>query len=259
MTRLDNETKQKIIRLILNSVSIPKISQKLNLGKSTIYYYYKKLKGKKFIVPSFYIRDNEVEGEIVGAFAADGCAVPQSQYQVAFYFSLDEEDYAQSFLELLTKFFNKKPYFYRYPKGGKIIVRYKSKDIYKFLKHYLTWEGKKTYSVSLKNSSHSRGFYKGFIRGYLDCDGYTTKDRSAAHLFGVSKKMIIQIGKIIEILGFKYSFIRQEQKGNRVAFYRTIIKGYEARRFLKYIRPRNKKRVGLPGFEPGTTSCPSHD
>ena len=246
---MDNKTKQEIVKLILDNISIPKISQKLNLGKSTIYYYYKKLKGKKYIVPSFHISDSEVEGEIIGAFAADGGAVPQSQYQVAFFFSLNEEDYALSFSELLSKFFNKKPYFYKYPPGGKIIVRYKSKIIYKFLKHYLVWKGKKTYDVSLKEFSHTRNFYMGFLRGYLDCDGYTPKGRVATHFFGVSKKIIVQITKILDLLGFRYSLSKTESKGNRADFYKVKLKGEEVKRFITYVVPRNKKRMGPRRFE----------
>lgn len=259
MARIDNKTKQKMIKLILDGVSIPKISQMLNLGKSTIYYHYKKLKGRKFVVPSFQIKDSGIEGEIIGAFAADGCAVPQSQYQVAFYFSLDEEDYAQSFSELLTKFFNKRPYFYKYPKGGKIIVRYRSKAIYEFLRRYLNWKNKKTYSISLNNLSHGKDFFKGFLRGYFDCDGFTCKDRVATDLFSVSKRIIIQIMEILDTLNFKYSIIKTKSRGNRADFYKIRLKGEEAKRFLKYVSPRNKKRMGLEGFEPPITSCSFHD
>ena len=43
MKRLLNFKKQKIIELIKKGVSINKISKQTGLGKSTIYYYYKKI------------------------------------------------------------------------------------------------------------------------------------------------------------------------------------------------------------------------
>jgi len=208
---------------------------------------------KKINYPHFKIQDSEIEGEIIGAFAADGGCCPQSDYQTTFYFGLDEEIYAKNFSKLLFQFFNKKPYFYKYPKGGKIMVRYKSKDICRFLRHYLEWTNPKTYSIRIKNLAHNKSFVKGFLRGYFDCDGYTEKRYLRIEFMSVSKSIIEQIGKMLIAFGYMPVLKSYQSKnGNRRRLYTIRLNKSDAYRFLISVKPRNQKRIaGLPGFEPG--------
>lgn len=244
MLRLSERTKEKIKEMILKDISINKISKELGLWKSTIYYYYKKIKGRKIKVPHFEVKGSENEGEIIGAFAADGSCCPQSQYQVGYFFGQDEEDYAERFTNLLTTYFNKSPYKYKKVKGNVIILRYKSKIIYNFIKKYLMWENPKTYSVRLRSLNHKKRFIKGFLRGYFDCDGYTEKRYSRIEIMSVSKEMIDQITHFLELFGFNPKLKSYHNKKlNKKRLYTMRLNKPDAIRFLEVIKPRNPKRL----------------
>ncbi len=62
---------EEIVRLIKNNNSIPKISKKLNVSKSTVHHHYKKIKGpkyKKTVIP----KEDSILGEFLGVFSGDG-------------------------------------------------------------------------------------------------------------------------------------------------------------------------------------------
>ena len=244
------EIKNNMHELIREGMSINCISKTLGLWKSTIYYHYKSIKGRKILKPKFTIAGGEVEGEIIGAFASDGSACPQADYHISFYFGKDEIEYAQDFAGILHYYFNKRPYFYQKPEKSVIVVSYRSKDIYhKFIKHYLEWrEGeKKTYSVKLRELPLSKQFLVGFLRGCLDCDGYA-KGR-VVQFGGVSKAMLLQIKKIVEDLQFNLRFYTtKDKRPNCADMHYVKIAGDDTKRFLELIKPRNKKRMGLPGL-----------
>lgn len=241
-----------MIEYIKEEKSLNRISRELKLNKSTIYYHYKKIRGKKTIKPSFIIKESEIEGEIVGLFAADGGACPQSQYQVSYYLGYDEEEYAKKFSEKLEEFFNKKVYFYKSKKRSEIILRYSSKDIYYFIKYYLEWKNPKTYSIRLKTINHNINFLRGFLRGYLDGDGYTGRNGRLVYYAGVSKRMLKQMSTILTTLGYspRLTVYKNKNKKRRDLYFLRL-KPDEAISFLKFIDPRNpKRRMGLLGFEP---------
>ena len=72
MAYLPKEIRQKIIKRINENVSINNISKELNLAKSTIYYHYKKIKGKKPKEIEFNFRSEKEIGEFLGIFSGDG-------------------------------------------------------------------------------------------------------------------------------------------------------------------------------------------
>ena len=72
MSRLKKEMKQELINQIKKNNSINKISKELFLAKSTIYYYYRKIKGRKYKKLGIVTKYSKKEGEIVGIFAGDG-------------------------------------------------------------------------------------------------------------------------------------------------------------------------------------------
>jgi hypothetical protein len=183
-------------------------------------------------------------GEILGAFAADGGCTPQSDYQIVFYFSLDEPQYVYSFSKLLENVFGKKPWIYRYSKRGVYLVRYKSKDIYKLIKEFLTWNEKKSHNVKLKTLRHNRNFLIGYLRGYLDCDGFCPKNQQKLLFVTSSKRMALQLKTMVKILGFTPFFrVHKDPRINRVPHYRIEVRAEDAVNFIKLIKPRNQKRI----------------
>lgn len=70
MVLLNLIIRKQIAEQILKGVSINRICSQLQLGKSTVYFYYKKkLMGKNIDVN---ITFSEIEDEIVGVFSGDG-------------------------------------------------------------------------------------------------------------------------------------------------------------------------------------------
>lgn len=67
----EKSTTNKIICMIKAGYSINYISKHLATAKSTIYYHYKKINGRKYNIVK--IPDNQmILGEISGVFAGDG-------------------------------------------------------------------------------------------------------------------------------------------------------------------------------------------
>ena len=62
-SRLPIEIRESMINKIKEGISINNISKELGLAKSTIYHHYKKIKGKKYVVPNFVSKLDREEGE----------------------------------------------------------------------------------------------------------------------------------------------------------------------------------------------------
>ena len=69
-----------IYNMLNEGRSLNRISRQLSLNKSTVYYHYRKIFGKKTKdVNIAYVSDNKI-GEFVGAFAGDGCYFKGKNY-----------------------------------------------------------------------------------------------------------------------------------------------------------------------------------
>lgn len=237
--------------LIQDGLSLNKISKKTGIAKSTIYEHYKKLRGRKYVQPSFVISNSEEEGEIVGAFAADGGPCVKDNYRIAYFFGTDEEDYARDFASLLESYFHKKPFFYKTNKHHVIRLGYLSKKIYSFMEKYLYWNPPKTYSIMLKQTDFPLHFLKGFLRGYLDCDGYVGP--YGAQYVGVSQTMMKQIHEILTKLGFHANIsVYKSKNENYAPCYYVKLNKTETLRLLEFVNPRNNKRKwGCRGLNTG--------
>jgi len=109
------------------------------------------------------------------------------------------------------------------------------------LKTYLDWTPPKTYSVRLRTTKLPLPFLIGFLRGYLDCDGYV--GRYAAQFVGVSKIMMEQINDILSKMGFAAKIRKYINKNPRYApCYYVGLNKNETIRLLPFLNPRNKKR-----------------
>lgn len=246
MSKIDINVKKTLLDYLHVGKSINSVAVSLNLNKSTVYYHYKKVYGKKIKLPSFQVSESEVEGEIAGAFAADGgcCRCKNWDYLVTYYIGGNEVDYVREFALLLASYFNKKPYIHKRRDKNVFIVRYRTKSIYNYMKTYLHWENPKTYSVQLKTTAMKREFLRGFVRGYFDCDGYADKAYRRVQLCGVSGIMISQLHEIIGSFGFTPTYkVNIDKRPNCKALHTITLKNKEAEKFVQFFVPRNPIRI----------------
>ena len=110
MTRLSELLLQEIELELSDGTSLNTISKEYNIGKSTLYYYYKKIKGKKFVSPYVLPRLSEEAGEVVGIFAGDGSQYFEPKnyhYEVNVHFGGKKLAYASNVKLLFENFFRK--------------------------------------------------------------------------------------------------------------------------------------------------------
>lgn len=246
MKRFDAQELKILKKLIRGGFSLNKMAEILGRSKSSIYYWYKKLKGKK-------IKDVEINydllediGEIVGAFAGDGNYYCDSSYhhKIRIYLSPDEEKYATRLKEKMKKVFRKSPRVYRYPHI--IIIEIISKKVLNFLRKYLRWkEGNKTHTIALKISPYNlpRKFLKGFCRGLFDTDGWVVKNNLMISC--VSDSLMENLSCSLTILSIKHKFSEWKRKGERPVK-AIILDKKSTSRYFKIIGTSNPKRKVLP-------------
>ncbi|MBI4144751.1 hypothetical protein HY493_00930 [Candidatus Woesearchaeota archaeon] len=176
---LPRGTKQELLQQITNGNSINAIARSLHLGKSTIYYHYKKIRGRKNKPPQFNPQASEAEGEICGIFAGDGSQYFEPKkfhYEVNVHFGGHREPYARYVKSLFESFFHKE-FRLRREKSGAPRLRTQSKTIFCYFKHYLEYIPQHKHdTVQLKERTASPEFKKGFLRGLFDTDGCLWKD-----------------------------------------------------------------------------------
>lgn len=244
MRRFSDEEKETIVKLRNEGKSLNQICKILNRGKSAVYYQIQKNFGRSYKLVRLDRSNGNLIGEIMGLFASDGSSVPQSNYQINFHLDANEEIYAKKFMIVLNRVFNKVPFLFRRPKNNSIVVAYHSKLIYEFIREYLDWIGKKTYTVMLRELDHSKEFLIGFLRGYFDGDGHSRKDSRTAQFITTSGSMHHQVQEILSMFSLKF-FARtyHDKRKNRHATYYIYLRDMEAVKFINLIQPRNSKRV----------------
>ena len=243
--------------LLYQGVSLNKISSKLGINKSTVYYHYRKLFGKRYKDIIFEFNSDEEIGEFIGVFVGDGCYSKSkySHYNISFFFSGDETQYVDSFSDFLLKSLGKRPLQYTSPSGpNKIILRYSSRPLIDFIMNYVYWgETRKSKSVSLRNDVHSysREFHIGFIRGLLDTDGYAGKYRQVV-FSTASPYLNTQTKEILDRFGIRYTQYINTYANNKKMKktggkwgpqYNLNIRGPHAVELIHLLHPRNQKRI----------------
>jgi len=128
--------KNQIIALIKKDISIPVISNTLDVGKSTVYYHYKKIKGRKYALPKIPTNDMVI-GEFLGAFAGDGSFFYDKKtghYTISFHLhAKDDLQYGFYLKKIIEKNFDKKVRFYS--KKNELRLSFYSKRILSLLKN----------------------------------------------------------------------------------------------------------------------------
>ena len=240
---LKPEIKNEMIKQLNTGNSINAISRFLNLSKSTIYHYYKKIKGRKFklaVVPA----DDKVLGEFLGAFAGDGGMFYDKKYwhyTISIYLhKTDDKLYSLYLKELIEKNFNKKVRVYIHA-GSALRLTFRSKTIYKLIEDYLVTSGNKTLNISIKKpiSELSDDFLIYFIRGLIDTDGHVDKYGKVI-LALISQNMIEQVAIILKKLGIDSKISLRKVRPNEHQLYAIRILKKDAGRYLSLIGFSNK-------------------
>ena len=138
MKRLSGDEVERICDYVKLGHSLNKISKKLDISKTTIYYHYIRIKPKRETKP-FNLSDEEKVGEVVGIFAGDGSLTTDKNYHyiVRIHLGTYMEDYADYVRNLYEDIFNKR--FRKYIDRSRITLITQSKDIYNFFFNYLNF------------------------------------------------------------------------------------------------------------------------
>lgn len=247
MKRLSEEEKFHIISLMKNGKSLNHISKLIGKGKSTLYYHYKKTFGKKYKKITIPKKDLFI-GELLGLFVGDGNLYydkKKNRYSVRFFFNFQEKNYVKELINFFHKNFQKRPHLSRVK--NVLVLRYYSKELSTFIKEYVGWgisldkrgANQKSRTVFLKKDNYSNNFKIGFLRGFLDSDGYLSDKKI---LFGsASEKIMKQTVKFLSDLNFqkfKLSLYNRKEK-NRVGIWHLYVHKVERDKFLSLIQPRN--------------------
>ncbi len=236
---------EKILQMIKKGVSLNKISKITGLGKSTLYFHYKKINGRKIpLIKINFLKKDEL-GEFLGIFSGDGCFSmrPNYHYIIRIYIGYYEKHYAECLKIKFNEWFSKSPNIYTtYYRGKKsmITLYYSSKEIYNLIKNYLDWEDKKSYTIRLKNLDlNNIKFNLGFIRGLIDTDGSYYAPKRRVSFSTVSEKLSQQVMTIIEnLIKVKPKCYILHPKGEH-ELYTITLHGKNAEDLINIIKPRN--------------------
>ncbi len=254
MPKMPVSKKEKMKELILKGESINKISKELGIGKSTIYYTYKKLKGKRYILPSFDRTASGIEGEIVGIFAGDGSQYLHKKtghYEVNVHFGIKSKEYSLYVQKLYESFFNHS-FRLREEKNGRILrLKIESKIVYHYFKNYLDYiPSVKHSTVKLKTLDLPIPFKIGFLKGLIDTDGSVLykKDRKKIRVdfSTTSKELASHVCRLLEELGVSYGLtLRDKSLKNEKNVHLIYILTRDTDKFLNIVKPFKLKKFGL--------------
>ena len=260
--RLTKKEIKKINLLVNKGYSLNSISKILNKSKTTIYYHFKKIKGRTYTSIQINLTNEELTGEFIGLFAGDGCLNTTKDYRHRTFlcFNTKEEKYTNNLIEnVLIVIFGKRPMIYR--QEHRLYLFYYSKQIHNLIYQYLKWNKKyrKTYSVELKEKIHCQDFIKGFLRGCVDSDGYISQNKIS--FATVSPGLKNDISHFLNEMDISHSArLYREKRENRKDIYHISIKKKDYVNFLKIIKPRNINGdcMRRPGFEFLNAQSPRH-
>ena len=176
-----------------------------------------------------------------GTFSKD----KRGHYKIRFSIGYYEKEYAQILENKMLTWFNKKPHkYYSYFKGNlsAIILSYNSKIIYELIQKYLYWEGKKTYSIKLKELNlNNHDFNKGYLRGLIDTDGSYYAPKRRLSYSTVSKQLADQVIIIIEKILIKPKVYIIKKPGN-ADLYTISLHGVNSKKLIQIINPTNPNK-----------------
>lgn len=212
----------------------------MSLSKTTVYYWYERFVGKKVKPVHINESDTEAVGEFIGIFAGDGNYFFEKgyKYRITIYLYSKDKPYVRYVSKLVTGVVGKKPWIYTVESEHVTIVRLYSKEVYKLLKRYLSWDGGKTATVTLAASApHDKQFSIGFLRGLIDTDGTIGHNRAIFSTIshGLSRDIEGKL-KMLKI-SFK-TYLQIDKRENIKPIYRiNVTKDFA--RFVVLINPQH--------------------
>lgn len=239
MVRLNDETRAKIKVLVKEGNSLNKISNLMKVNKTTVYYWYRKIKKPKRKIAVNRNLSDELLGEFIGIFAGDGSYVMDRLYhhQITIHINKNDKKYASHIRKLMKLIFSKNPYNYVSEKEGVVRIRIRSKDGYILLRRYLDWEHTKTQTVRLRYVSEvSLRFLIGFLRGLMDTDGHIDKNLNYATFATISERLAENIRYGLDKFQIKYStYVYKSVNKSPITHIRISKVGMN--KFIKIIEP----------------------
>jgi len=239
MVLLKPQLKEKILQLINENRSLNQIVKETQVGKTTIYYYMKKIKGVKLIPINFDFSNIERIGEVIGFFAGDGqyCHFGESyDWRIRFFFNEKEIKVINYYKDRIEQLINKKTTLIS---GQSVkILQVHSKKFCDFILSYVKFGLKKTRTIELKRKIllTNRNFTKGFLKGLIDSDGYVRKGRREIYFGSVSNKLIKDFIKGLSLFSLNYKLYVQKRNGY-LDFYKVRLANDEVDRFINIIQP----------------------
>ena len=249
MVRLDTNLKKLLISEIKAGKSINNICSSLKLGKSTAYYYYKKIRGRKYPVFIYKPTFSEAEGEILGIFVGDGSQYyykPNWEYQTNIHFgnNLDYINYVKSLyisyfgptwslLKELTKQGNSK---YR--------LRAHNRAVFGYFSNYIAYDSHSKHdTVKLKTLDLPKPFKIGLLRGILDTDGTISERKSGLriHYYTTSKVLARQIKILLKEFNIAANIYILKRKGLKDLCEINVLQA-GVLKFIKVIQPYKARR-----------------
>ena len=245
----------EVLSLIKKGISINQIRSRTGFAKSTIYYHYKKIKGRKIKRIKFNFQNEGELGEFLGIFAGDGSFFrgKNGKYVIRIYTGYYEEGYRKYLEEAFDTWFSKPPKVYLIKSEGMhsaVAFTYGSKQIYELLKEHLYWGKNKTHTVKLKEFDLQRKeFNLGFLRGLIDTDGNYYFPKRRLSFSSTSEALANQAREIINEQGITTNFrsFTYPKETHRAELYTLTLHGDKAHKVIKLIKPSNpNKRYKAP-------------
>jgi len=238
--KLSNCQIKEIGKLTRDGKSLNQISQQLNIKKTTVYYHFRKVKGKTVIKPKIKFNSFEKLGEVVGIFTGDGSFHFEPKgyhYQIRIHFGAKNVAYLKYVKELFDSSFGK-DFLIKEDGPRKFVLQTHSKDIANFFFRFLEFESSdKSKTVCLKKEFIKNvTFLKGFLRGLLDTDGTISKTNSGTRVsfYTSSHKLSQQISDFLNILEIRHGIT--SAKG-REGQYNIFISRKDINKIMKVLQP----------------------
>lgn len=235
--RLTEDEKMLLKKLTLEGDSLSIIMKKTGLGKTTIHYNVKKYKArqKKELINNL---SDEKVGQLMGAFAGDGSYYywpwkidRGGLHRVKYNLSLKTDlNYALHLFGLLRQL-NLNPFISKRIKKNLAELCVNSQAYIEFIREFLIWEGKRTYSIRLKQGldKYSEEFLKGFVRGLMDTDGYVEVSNVSCGC--TSRRLMKNLAAILDKFDLKYKWSVKKREPLRrdlylIRIYRNSLESY---------------------------------
>lgn len=199
--RLSVEEIEEIQRLARTGLSLEKISSKLNLGKSTVYYHARPYCRKQTTLNLNALTMKE-KGYVVGVFVGDGNILwkaEKGQYGMKITLDNDRDQDIAQYLRLLFAKAEKKST--TRTEGNSLSFRVFSKKLVEFLLNSVSivkqHNSQRNIKTIINYKNWDSEFKIGFISGLLDSDGYVFHSKKGKHYGAIIKTSSFTLGNQI--------------------------------------------------------------